>query len=248
MSPSALPAYFSDHGPGVDIVAPGGESIYKNGEILSTIPAKFSESGKPNYGYMQGTSQACPHVSGVAALGLSYAKKLGKRYTADEFRSLLLSATNDISPYLVGGLGLQFSDGSTLELNYPDFKGKMGTGYIDAYKLLLSVEGTPCKVVKVGETVDVDLSLYFGKGVGDAEFYEMEVSDEDTEAVGLTLGEYADGKISVTTSKVGAATISVTMFVGGGSMDDKKNPFPTKVTRKFVVISKEMPASNGGWL
>lgn len=247
-SPALRPAYFTNYGAGTDISAPGGESIYYNGEILSTVPVKFSDSGKTNYCSMQGTSQACPHVSGVAALGLAYAKRLGKRYTADEFRSLLLSATNDITPYLVGSLGLQFSDGSRLDLNYPDFKGKVGTGYIDAYKLLLSVEGTPCKVVKVGETIDVDLSLYFGKGVTDAEFYEMEVSDEDAEAVGLTLGEYADGKISVTTSKVGVATISVTMFVGGGSMDDKKNPFPTQVTRKFVVISKEAPASNGGWL
>ena len=248
ISPALRPAYFTNYGVGTDISAPGGESIYYNGEILSTVPVKFSDSGKTNYCFMQGTSQACPHVSGVAALGLSYAKKLGKRYTAHEFRSMLLAATNDMTPYLNGELGLQFSDGTKLVLNYPDFKGKMGSGYIDAYKLLLSVEGTPCKVVRVGDTAEVDLSLYFGKGIADAEFFDMEVSDEDVEAVGLALSEYSEGKISVTTSKVGVATISVTMLVGGGSMDDNKNPFPTKVTRKFVVISKEAPASNGGWL
>ena len=248
MSPSARPAYYTDHGPGTDILAPGGENIYKNGEILSTIPTKFSVSSKPNYGLMQGTSQACPHVSGVAALGLSYAKQLGKHYTAKEFRSLLLSATNDVTPYLVGGMTLQFQDGSSLTLDYPSYKGKLGAGYVDAYKLLLQVEGTPCKVVKVGEQVDVDLSTYFGTGIGDAQHYSTKVSEEDVEAVGLTVGEYADGKISVKTTKVGTATISVTMLVGGGSLENNKKPYPTEVVRKFVIISKESVNTNNGWL
>ena len=248
MSPSARPAYYTDHGPGTDILAPGGENLYKNGEILSTIPSKFSVSGKPNYGLMQGTSQACPHVSGVAALGLSYAKQLGKHYTAKEFRSMLLSATNDVTPYLVGGMTLQFQDGSSLTLDYPSYKGKLGAGYVDAYKLLLQVEGTPCQVVKVGEQVDVDLSTYFGEGIADAQFYNVKVSDEDVAAVGLTVGEYAEGKISVKTTKVGSATINVTMLVGGGSLDNNKKPYPTEVIRKFVIISKEAVQSNGGWL
>ena len=246
MSPSALPAYYTDHGPGTDIMAPGGEGIYKNGEILSTIPAKFSESGKPNYGLMQGTSQACPHVSGVAALGLSYAKKLGKRYTAKEFRSMLLSATNDITPYLKGSITLQFTDGSKLALDYPSYKGKLGAGYVDAYKLLLQVEGTPCKVVKVGEQVDVDLSLYFGEGVDYTQFVSAEVSDDNS--ADLTIGSYADGKFSIKADKVGNATVTVTMLVGGGSLTDNKKPYPTEVVRKFVVISKENVTSNGGWL
>ena len=45
---------------------------------------------------------ACPHVSGVAALGLSYAAKLGKHFTASEFRSMLLTAVNDIDRYMTG--------------------------------------------------------------------------------------------------------------------------------------------------
>ena len=246
MNPAALPAYFSDHGIGTDIVAPGGENLYKNGEILSTIPTKFSASGKPNYGLMQGTSQACPHVSGVAALGLSYAKKLGKRYTAKEFRSMLLSATNDITPYLKGGITLQFTDGSKLTLDYPSYKGKLGGGFVDAYKLLLQVEGTPCKVVKVGEQVDVDLSLYFGEGIDYAQFVSAVVSEENS--AGLTVGSYADGKFSIKADKVGNATITVTMLVGGGSLSDNKKPYPTEVVRKFAVISKANISSNGGWL
>ncbi len=246
MNPAFRPTYYTNYGEGTDIIAPGGESLYKNGEILSTVPKRNADTGKSFYGSMEGTSQACPHISGVAALGLSYAKKLGKRYTAKEFRSLLLSATNDMNSYFTGNVTVNFSDGSSVNINYPDYKGKMGAGCVDAYKLLLSVEGTPCKVVKVGETIDVDLSLYFGEGIADAQFVRAVVTDEDT--AGLTIGDYADGKISVKTTKVGVATINVTMLVGGGSITDNKKPYPTEVVRKFVIISKEGVASNGGWL
>ncbi len=245
-SPSLHPAYYTDYGIGTDVVAPGGESIYEYGSVLSTVPAKYATSGTKYYAMMQGTSQACPHVSGVAALGLSYAKQLGKRYTAKEFRSMLLASTHSMDPYLTGTLSFKY--GKQYYVDYPSYKGKLGAGYIDAYKLLLQVEGTPCKVVKVGDEVVVDLSLYFGDGIGNAQFVSAVAPTEEIEATGLTIGDYTDGKISIKTTKAGAATISVTMLVGGGSLDDNKKPFPTEVVRKFVVISKSGVASNNGWL
>ena len=90
--PALKPAYYTNYDYGVDISAPGGSSFYGNGEIYSTVPSALYGT---SYEFMQGTSMACPMVSGVAALGLSYAKKLGKRFTAKEFRSMLLAATND---------------------------------------------------------------------------------------------------------------------------------------------------------
>ncbi|MFH0521222.1 S8 family serine peptidase [Streptomyces sp. M41] len=62
-------SYYSSYGYGVvDLAAPGGDRLYqipdtpsKNGRILSTLP-----DGK--YGFLQGTSMAAPHASGVAAL------------------------------------------------------------------------------------------------------------------------------------------------------------------------------------
>ncbi len=245
INPAARPAYYTNFGAGTDISAPGGESLYSNGDILSTVPSDFSASNKPNYGWMQGTSQATPHVSGVAALGLSYAKQLGKRYTASEFRSLLLSATNSLSQYLTGNIKIDFSDGSSQVVYYPDYDGQMGGGYIDAYKMLLMVEGTPCKVVSTGVETDVDLRLYFG-GVDAAEFVEAVVEEGDT--AGLQIVSSSKLRVRVKSSKVGVATITVKMLVGGGSLSDKSEPFPTEVTRKFVVISKQGVANNGGWL
>lgn len=243
MSPSMRPTYFTDYGAGTDIIAPGGEAVYTNGAILSTVPEYFDDPSVPNYAMMQGTSQACPHVSGIAALGLSYAKKLGKRYTADEFRSMLLSATNDIDPYLTGSLKL-----GSQTIDYSSYKKRLGAGYVNAYKLLLQIDGTPYEVVEVGKMATIDLSEYFGGGVHNAKLYAVNVSDEDKANVGFGEYTYDAGKLSFTCSKSGAATISVTLLVGGGSLDNTNNPFPIEVTKSFVVMSRAVVTSNGGWL
>ena len=58
------------------------QSYLENGgsgsQILSTVAGG-------EYGYFQGTSMACPHVSGIAALGLSYALQTGKTFSIREF-------------------------------------------------------------------------------------------------------------------------------------------------------------------
>ena len=65
IGPDFTRAYYSNYGDYVDICAPGGSAYYPKGEIYSTVPGN-------KYDYMQGTSMACPHVSGVAALVVSH--------------------------------------------------------------------------------------------------------------------------------------------------------------------------------
>lgn len=107
MAPDFTASYFTNRGDWVSIMAPGGSFLYSQGEVLSTLPNN-------KYGYMQGTSMACPHVSGIAALIVS---KYGKQgFTNTELKQRLKTALRkqNINEY------------------NPKFKNKLGAGYIDA--------------------------------------------------------------------------------------------------------------------
>lgn len=91
IAPDYKKAYYSNYGEWIDLAAPGGDvQRYGNkGTVLSTVV--------DGYGYMQGTSMACPHVSGVAALVLSHYKRSG--YNAAMLRARLENAAKEIDSY-----------------------------------------------------------------------------------------------------------------------------------------------------
>lgn len=88
-------AWYTNYGETIDIAAPGGGGwadmpyVTRLAENLSTLPG--------GYGYMSGTSMACPHVSGVAALIIAHFGKQG--FTNKQLEEILLSTTRDIDRY-----------------------------------------------------------------------------------------------------------------------------------------------------
>lgn len=98
-------ATYSNFGDWIDMTAPGGEISYgDNYAVLSTTI-------NDQYAWLQGTSMACPHVSGSAALVLS--KFQGEGYTPNELRDRLINSTHSLDAY------------------NQRFGGLLGAGYID---------------------------------------------------------------------------------------------------------------------
>ena len=236
------PAVYSNYGPGTTISAPGGDQDYyydyvdethrigEVGCVLSTLPFNVSESG---YGYMEGTSMACPHVSGVAALGLSYAAKLRKHFKAEEFIAMLYDSATPIDQYMTGTKQYKkyvidlFESAPMMSLDMNAFRGKMGSGQVNAYGLLKAIEGSgvdmtfPNLYVAAGGQTTAVPSMYM-----DGNSFTVTVNDSS-----VATAEIVDGKMLVKGLKAGQTEASVT-----GSRTDK-----------FVITVRE-GASGNGWL
>ena len=243
-----LPANYTNYGPGCDIAAPGGE--YYTGPVRSEQTCVLSTVTDDDYAYMQGTSMACPHVSGVAALGLSYALQRGKTFTRDEFVSLLLTSVNDLDSQLVGTKRTMYNN-TISQMPLSIFKGNMGSGTIDAWRLLMQIEGTPVIPVQTGVSQEVGLEPYFGGGASGILLHNATVtmSDQDRDAIGLQTEPYIMyGRLFIRPTRPGAAKLTVTALVGGDSENSSDTPNAEPVTREISVISRAVVSGNGGWL
>ena len=258
MSCDYTPAYYTNFGPGSNIAAPGGDYLQKyytdrtglmNSEVYSTT---FVEG---QYGYKQGTSMACPHVSGVAALAVSHALKLGKKLTNVELRNILLGSTHDIDRYCVGSKTGVNGNGNALTVQLSNFKAKMGVGYIDAFKTLMNVQGTPTLTVRTGVKEGKDLADVIGgnpTAMKDKEgntTITVTISDRDRERIGLEgdITISSTGKLGIKCTKIGSAVIKVSYIVGGAELGSDEATGGMSVTREVAILSRAF-ATNGAWL
>lgn len=237
-----LPAYYTNYGRGCNISAPGGEIVdSERAGILSTLCSEISDD---DYGYMQGTSMACPHVSGVAALGLSYALKLNKHFTREEFMNMLLTSVGDIDGLLEG----YKNPGTSEYMDLSAYRGNMGTGTIDAYRLMMQIEGSPCLTIPVGIPQEVALTTHFGGGAEHLTYLDATISEADRTRLGINEElNFVDGKLHITCTSPGVAKITVRAVAGGNRLSTGTVIGGMEICKTFAIIVCDK-AANGGWL
>ena len=247
------PACYTDFGSLVTLSAPGGDLEYyskigeqedeywaettteQKGAVLSTM----IKNGQPAYGYMEGTSMACPHVSGVAALGLAYAAKTNRHYRAADFVALMKKSVKELDSHYGNGATKTYYMNHTTVGASPEivqlskYIGKMGAGLIDAAQLLNNIKNKelssdmklPNVYVGIEKTYTLNLAPYFA---GQTEGFSCSVAN------GSVASASVDGK-TLTVKGIAAGSTSLTVTAADG-------------TSQTVVVTVRKSAGNNGWM
>jgi hypothetical protein len=260
--PDGLPAWYTNYNSGCNVAAPGGElytiwrgnkadSYWMDGCVLSSIPAEIIDelSGAPYgtpYAYMQGTSMACPHVSGIAALVLSYAIENNIKLTNTELYEILTTSVNDLDSKLKG---TKVNGGYGGQMNLASYKGKMGTGSIDAFRAIMNVRGTTCVAAVVGEEIEIDVNALLGDGnLGMKVLKDYVISDDVRQRLGIKPDDTVfSNKLILTTTKPGCGTIKVNLVAGGSHVGGGQTMGGMLIEKEIAIISR-VNNNTAGWL
>lgn len=240
-------AWYTNYGSTVDICAPGGGDeanfvnliSYDEGYNLSTIPTNLKNGNRftytdyngdketttidyvsttAGYGYMQGTSMACPHVSGVAALIVSQFGAPG--FTNEQLKEKLFSTARDIDGYQ----GKVYDGSGT-------YAGKIGK-LVDAGAALDS-----------GEVPPVSDQPTITPAVGQSDTFSL--AENAVKTLTYTLAHYTDWSLNDPTGKIAQSidgnvvtlTIDASQYAAGSYTAELLAVNGTKTAKRTIAYT-----------
>lgn len=242
-------AWYTNYGSTVDICAPGGGDeanfvnliSYDEGYNLSTIPTNLQNgdsfvytyangetetktidyvSSTVGYGYMMGTSMACPHVSGVAALIVSQFGAPG--FTNEQLKEKLFSTARDIDSYQ-GTIYNSWDRGT--------YAGKIGK-LVDAGAVLDS-----------GEVPPVSDQPTITPAVGQSDTFSL--AENAVKTLTYTLAHYTDWSLNDPTGKIAKSidgdvvtlTIDASQYAAGSYTAELLAMNGTKTAKRTIAYT-----------
>lgn len=242
-------AWYTNYGSTIDICAPGGGEganfiyniDYNEGYNLSTLPTNLKNGDRftytdyngdketttidyvsttAGYGYMQGTSMACPHVSGVAALIVSQFGAPG--FTNEQLKEKLFSTARDIDSYQ-GTIYNSWDRGT--------YAGKIGK-LVDAGAVLDS-----------GEVPPVSDQPTITPAVGQSDTFSL--AENAVKTLTYTLAHYTDWSLNDPTGKIAQSidgnvvtlTIDASQYAAGSYTAELLAVNGTKTAKRTIAYT-----------
>jgi hypothetical protein len=172
----------------------------------------------------------------------------GITLTNKELYDILASSVRDIDGQLTGSKPIYPGYEAYGNMNLTTYKGKMGTGKLDALMAIQNLRGAQCISATVGKECELKVANFIGNGDTKVKAYnDYVISEETMRRLGIERVEFFSTSLYFTCKNAGIGTITVKYIAGGDKVGGGATTGGKLMEKEIVIIAREAN-DNEGWL